>query len=298
MSRHLSLFVLAPLLLSTPSLAAPDLPIGTCVSAASGQLTCDLRAVVPATLDKLEHLTDATAQSVMLSPFEGTAAWAMLVDTTHELPIGLITDDRYAGIRADLVSMIDQSSERRMIEVHAFDGTLQTLAPFGTDPAEAVSALDALATMQVDPQDRSGLYLAGLTAIERLAALDADRKALVLFIDGLSGASDSSVNRLVAAANEAGVSIIGMAYASGEADLANHLELREMAAQTDGTMLYPSMTNQRLSDDNLRGFFATLENGGTLELSMGTMMPGEAVRVRALYSDGRTMDGTLSVPVQ
>jgi hypothetical protein len=88
-----------------------------------------------------------------------------------------------------------------------------------------------------------------------------------------------------------------MAYVSGEAGLAHHLDLRTLAVQTDGTMLYPSMTNQRLSDDNLRGFFATLENGGTLELSMESV-DMNAVRVRALYSDGRTMDGTLSVPVQ
>lgn len=298
MLRHLSLSVLAPLLLSTPAIAAPDLPVGTCVSAASGQLTCDLRAVVPATLDRLEHVTETSVQSIMLDPFEGTAAWSMLVDTTHQTPIGLLTDNRYDGVRADLASMIDLSTDRRMIEVHAFDGTLQTLVPFGATQADAIAALDALGATPVDPQDRSGLYLAGLSAIERLAALDADRKALVLFIDGLSGASDSSVNRLVTAANEAGISIIGMAYASGEGDLANHLDLREMATQTDGTMLYPSMTNQRLSDDNLRGFFATLENGGTLELSMDATMPGENVHVRALYSDGRTMDGTLSVPVQ
>lgn len=298
MPRHLSLLVLAPLLLSTPTLAAPDLPVGTCVSASSGQLTCDLRAVVPATLDKLEHVTDASAQSVMLEPFDGTAAWAMLVDTTHATPVGLITDDRYGGVRADLADMIDQSGDQRLIAVHTFDGTLQTLVPFGTDQDQAIAALEGMVTTQVDPQDRSGLFLAALTAIDDLAALDADRKALVLFTDGLSGASAGSVNRLIEAANSAGVSIIGMAYAGGEADLANHLELRAMAAATEGTMLYPSMTNQRLSDDNLRGFFATLENGGTLELSMEAARPGEAVRVRALYSDGRTMDGELSVPVQ
>lgn len=296
MLRRLSLIVLTPLLLSTPTLAAPDLPVGTCMSAASGQLTCDLRAVVPATLDRLERVTNATAQSVMLSPFEGTAAWAMLVDTTHERPIGLLTNDRYAGIHADLASMIELSGDRRLIEVHTFDGTLRTLTPFGASTTDALSALSALASTQVDPQDRSGLFLAALTAIERLAALDADRKALVLFTDGLSGASDASVNRLIDAANAAGVSIIGMAYASGEAHLANHLDLREMATLTNGTTLYPSMTNQRLSDDNLRSFFATLENGGTLELSMEA--PGEAVHVRAVYSDGRTMDGTLSVLAQ
>lgn len=296
MLRRLSLLVLTPLFLSNTALAAPDLPVGTCMSAASGQVTCDLRAVVPATLDRLERVTNTTAQSVRLEPFDGTAAWAMLVDTTHERPIGLLTDDRYDGIRDDLASMIEQSGDRRMIEVSTFDGTLQTLAPFGANPAEAIAALDSLASTPIEQQDRSGLFLAALTTIETLAALDADRKALVLFIDGLSGASAASMNRLIAAASEADISIIGMGYASGEADLANHLGLREMAAQTGGTTLYPSMTNQRLSDDNLRGFFATLENGGTLELSME--MPGEAVHVRALYSDGRTMDGMLSIPPQ
>jgi hypothetical protein len=66
------------------------------------------------------------------------------------------------------------------------------------------------------------------------------------------------------------------------------------ATQTKGTTLYPSMMNQRLSDDNLRGFFATLENGGTLELSMEPPAR-EGFPIRALYSDGRTMDGALSI---
>jgi hypothetical protein len=55
------------------------------------------------------------------------------------------------------------------------------------------------------------------------------------------------------------------------------------------------MTNQRLNDDNMRGFFATLENGGTIELSMEASEM-DSVRVRAIYSDGRTMDGELTLP--
>lgn len=301
MLRHLSLLVLTPLsfglALALPSAAAPDLPVGTCMAGSTdGQITCDLRAVVPATLDKLERVDDAMqGESLMIAPFEGTAAWLMLVDQTHEAPVGLITDDRYGGIRADLTDMIALSNDSRLVEVQAYDGTLQTLAPFGADPSQAAAALQDLQAVQLDPQDRSGLYLSALSAVERLADLDADRKALVLFTDGLQNASDASVDRLVDAADAAGVTIIGMAYAGGEADLANHLDLRAMATATDGTTLYPSMTNQRLSDDNLRGFFATLENGGTLELSMESV-DTNAVRVRALYSDGRTMDGMLSIP--
>jgi hypothetical protein len=299
MLRSLSLLIAAPLglgvALSLPAIAAPDLPTGTCMSDTGGQITCDLRAVVPATLDKIERINGAmNGENLMVTPFEGTAAWLMLVDETHQSPVGLITDDRYGGIRADLSDMIEQAGDRRLIEVQTYDGTLETLSPFGADPSQAVASLDALQAEEVAPQDRSGLYLSALSAIERLAALEADRKALVLFTDGLQNASASSVNRLIDAADEAGVSIIGMAYAAGEADLANHLDLRAMAEQTQGTTLYPSMTNQRLSDDNLRGFFATLENGGTLELSMdATEM--DSVRVRALYSDGRTMDGELAI---
>jgi hypothetical protein len=300
MLRSLSLLLAAPLglgvALSLPAVAAPDLPNGTCITGAGGHITCDLRAVVPATLDKIERINDAmNGDSLMVTPFEGTAAWLMLVDETHQSPIGLITDDRYGGIRADLTDMIEQASDRRLIEVQTYDGTLETLSPFGADPNQALANLDRLQAQEVAPQDRSGLYLSALSAIERLAALDADRKALVLFTDGRQNASTSSVNRLIDAADEAGVIIIGMAYAGGEADLANHLDLREMASRTQGTTLYPSMTNQRLSDDNLRGFFATLENGGTLELSMESV-DTNAVRVRALYSDGRTMDGMLSIP--
>ncbi|MEQ8658524.1 MAG: hypothetical protein RIC24_14580 [Hyphomicrobiales bacterium] len=303
MLRHLSLLVLTPLsfglALALPATAAPDLPVGTCMaSSTDGQITCDLRAVVPATLDKLERVNSAMqGESLVVTPFEGTAAWLMLVDTTHQAPVGLITDDRYGGIRADLNDMIALSNDSRLVEVQAYDGTLQTLAPFGADASVAATALEGLQAVQVDPQDRSGLYLSALSAVERLAELEADRKALVLFTDGLQNASDSSVNRLIDAAEAAGVTIIGMAYAGGEADLANHLDLREMAAQTQGTTLYPSMTNQRLSDDNLRGFFATLENGGTLELSMDDSSI-DSVRLRALYSDGRTMDGELSLPSQ
>jgi hypothetical protein len=299
MLRSLSLLIAAPLslgvALSIPAIAAPDLPTGTCMSGDDGQITCDLRAVVPATLDKVEQINGAMdGQSLMVTPFAGTAAWLMLVDTTHQSPVGLLTDDRYGGVRADLAAMIDQAGERRLIEVQAFDGTLRTLAPFGADAAQAVAGLNDLQAEQLAPQDRSRLYVSALAAVERLAALDADRKALVLFTDGRQNASTASVDRLIEAADEAGVIIIGMAYAGGEADLANHLDLRAMAEQTQGTTLYPSMTNQRLSDDNLRGFFATLENGGTLELSMEAAEM-DSVRVRALYSDGRTMDGELTV---
>lgn len=294
MLRHLSLLVLTPLVFSMPVAAAPDTPVGTCMSSDNGQLTCDLRAVVPATLNSVEHLSADMTQNLMVQPFDGTAAWSLVVDTTHEMPVGLITDDRYGGIRADIAAIIDQASDSRLIEVHAYDGTLETLVPFGS--VGVATSLDALMPMNVDPADRSGFYLAGLTAIERLAALEADRKALVLFTDGLTGASDSSVQRLINAANDAGVTIIGMAYAGSEADLANHLELRVMASATQGTTVYPSMTNQRLNDDNMRGFFATLENGGTLELSASDMMVDEPILIRASYSDGRMMDGMLTLP--
>lgn len=297
MLRRLTLLVLTPLFMSNPALAAPNVLISGCMSDTTGQLTCDLRAVVPAPLGMLEHLNDGFSESVTLDQFEGTAAWSMVVDTTHELPVGLITDDRYDGIRADLADMIELSSDRRMIEVHAFDGTLRTLAAFGDDQQDALNALDELGANSVDPQDRSGLFLSAITAIDRLAELEADRKALVLFTDGLSGASDASIDRLITAANAADVSIIGMAYASGEAHLANHLELRVMADQTAGTTLYPSMTNQRLSDDNMRGFFATLENGGTVQLS-SDMAQAEDVLVRATYLDGRIIYETLSVAAQ
>lgn len=296
----LALLVLATLALSvhaSTASAASDTPAGTCSPlSASDRLACDVRAVVPATLQRLEQLTDGmSGESLTYQQFDGTAAWLMLVDTTHQTPMGLLTDDRYAGIRADLTDMINATSDRRLVSVQTYDGTIETLASFGASPGEAVSALDTLATMTADAGTRVGLYDAAREAIDELAALDADRKALVLFSDGLSGALGPRMNLLVRAARDSGVAIIGMAYTGGEADLANHLDLRRLATRTDGTVLYPAMMNQRLSDDNLRGFFATLENGGTLEVPADAS--SDAVLVRAFYSDGRMLDGELTLPM-
>ncbi len=291
--------VLAPLALSTQvstALADSDTPAGTCtLSTVPDRIACDVRAVVPAALQRLEHATNGMGgEPLAYEPFGGTAAWLMLVDTTHEAPIGLLTNDRYDGIRADLTAMINATSERRLVAVQTYDGEIETLTPFGAPPVEAINALDTLSTMPAGAGTRADLYDATLAAIEELAALNADRKALVIFSDGLSGALGPRVNLLVQAARDAGVAIIGMAYTGGEADLANHLDLRRLATRTDGTVLYPAMMNQRLSDDNLRGFFATLENGGTLEVPADALASSDTIAIRAYYSDGRAMEGELT----
>ncbi len=281
---------------ATPALAETDLPHGTCVAGETGGYVCDLRAVVPAWLTAIDHVEGiGSGETLVLEPFEGTAAYLMLVDTTHATPIGLRTDDRYGGIRADLIDMMEASGPRRLIEVQAYNGELDTLTSFGAPVPQAIAGLEQLRAQTAEPHVRADLYLSALGAIDTLAALDADRKALVLFTDGLHDAPHWSLDGLVGAAEAADITIIGMAYVHGEAGLANHLGIRELASRTQGTVLYPSMTNQRLSDDNLRGFFGALDNGGTIELAIDDPSTG-TIPVRAQYSDGRTMDGVLSLP--
>lgn len=189
----------------------------------------------------------------------------------------------------DLTALAGDIRRGQRGAVAAFGQEFEPVADFATDG----NVLSGAAQTLQPRQGPSETMRHALTAIERLAAVDARRRILVLMSSGPPADTAFTADQVIAAANEAGVRIVGVGYAFRESDVPQLQALRRLAAETNGAFVMAPLTNRPLPDDVRTGLLANLTTFGILTADSPNAAMPDAVDVTLSFPEGR--DSTFAV---
>jgi hypothetical protein len=172
----------------------------------------------------------------------------------------------------------------RLWAVYGFDTELRTFAEFGTSPAELPEKLKGL---KAEGQ-ATELYRNVAAAAALMKPLRADRKFLVVLSDGKpEDLPTHTLDTAVAAAAEAGVTIVGLGFAEKPSEANRLTTLRDLADRTGGFFAKASEDGKRTIPAPFAGdFFALAESGGRAVVELAGAKPGKPVRIVVTAADG------------
>lgn len=190
--------------------------------------------------------------------------------------------------------LVDKAPDGVVFGLAGFDKELRSFVAF---PADAAAVKGALA--DVNPSGKTTeLWRNVLGAVDRLAKVEAPRKAIFLFSDGKSEDKAYRIDDVVRQARGADVSIFSFGYAERETDTVHLQSLRRLSEETRG-MYFEASATGGLPDEALRVPYQILQSGGSADLSLT-----QAVRDGLYDTTALTLvfdaDGTVSritVPV-
>jgi VWFA-related protein len=130
------------------------------------------------------------------------------------LDISRSMDNKIRQVEAALAHFIDLLEPADEILVITFNDRVEVLQDFTSDRAQLARVLDML-----EPGGGTALYDAAYTAIEKVAPLPAEGKAVVLVTDGVDTSSATSFGTLLEFARRAEVPVFSMGLDAGELHL-------------------------------------------------------------------------------
>lgn len=170
--------------------------------------------------------TPLTAVSQVKYPQEGqTTAIMFALDTSdprRKAEVGL------QG--AAIVKVLETVKEHHLFGLSTFDSQLEEIVGVTTD----VSKVKEQATKLVAKGQTTELYRAVISASQSLKQVNATRKALFVFSDGMAEDTAYSLNDAVNAARDANVIIFGFGYSNKASKAVNLQTLRRLAEETGG----------------------------------------------------------------
>jgi hypothetical protein len=143
-------------------------------------------------------------------------------------------------------------------------GSLDVLAPMGSEKSIVNSAIDKLAFNGTSPE----LYLGSKRAIDWLAGTPAERKFMILVSDGTSQDKVASQQEVVKKATEAKVIICTIGFAKSAAAAEDVQRLGPLAEETGGYALRADGSDPKLpagAEENLDKFMVS---GGKAEIDL------------------------------
>ncbi len=230
-------------------------------------------------------MTEAT-----FTPFSATgnkSAWLFLIDRSN--PARASTVRRNVDLVKNLLRSAD--SERTMgVATFANELSLEV------ELSDQFTDLDTrLADVKADGA-ATEFFATSIEAIKILSSSQAERKALVIMSDGK--AEDTAYTRadVVAAAEEAGVVIIGMGFAERASETPHLQEIRRLAEETKGPFI-SVIGNEPIPADFLSSLTRYVESGGVIKSPL-TGLSGELeVSLTATLADDSTLTSTMTVDV-
>lgn len=221
------------------------------------------------------------------NPLNETAL-LILVDTS----VGSSRQPRTSAIEATkmtIAQIVNATQPRTLVGLYTFANDLTELAPVGSTPDLIKKKL---MTMRADGLG-TRLYRRSMDAIEKLAAVSAQRKALLIFSDGKD--EDSGYNKadLQAAAEKAGVIVMALGCPETEQDVPALGALEALAQQTKGLYaqlpVTPSARPQVLATFPV-SVLQSLDGGGDVAASLKNVPPGAAINVKVTTSAGQVLE--------
>jgi hypothetical protein len=238
----------------------------------------------------LEFVANAYADN----PLNKTAL-LILVDTS----VGLRTEPNREGTLAAnrelILEILNTALPRTQIGLYEFANDLVELAPLGTPFAEIREKVPELKATGRGTR----IYRRAMDAIEKLASMDAKRKALLIFSDGKDEDTGFTLQNLQETAEKAGVIVMAVGCPEEDQFVPALGNLERIAADTMGIYLQtvPPPRGQRGSVQNPPGaakaILNSLDGGGEVFASLAEVEPGAIVTVRLTTEEGQTLEKIL-----
>jgi len=291
-------FILLPLFLITAAaqvsaltLINGDMTVNCSQSKIKQTLSCDYRN------KSAEPVLSITAEyaNTILNVNEGNSypeddaitAVLLLVDTSDPARQNVI-DKNIKHIKMILAS----SSNHHRFGLASFDKTLRLEAPIGSDFSVINNAAGKLNAVGKTTE----LYRSMLEAITLFKDVDADRKSIYIFSDGLAEDKAYFHNDVVNAAKDAGVIITSIAYPRSIAQSVSLQILRRLSEETGG--IYTEANDQfEIPADFLSQPFTSLDNGGKFDISLRNIIDDKVNNETNLTLYLETDIGVTAIPV-
>lgn len=254
-------------------------------------VSCDLRHLQALPPDEIRITANGeTLAGGVFEPFsaqDGKSAWLYLIDTSNPRRAATVESN------VDFVqSQLSRISEDRLIGVATFASEMSTILPI-TDLHTDIEA--RLGQIEADGV-ATEFFSNALRAVQMLADVDADRKALVIMSDGKAEDTAFSLNDVTQAANEAGIKIIGLGFAESATETPALQPLERLALETGGTFA-ETVAGTPLPSQFSSNLVRYLENGGTITVPMAGYSGDVAVGVEVSLSGGGTVSALQTVAV-
>ena len=261
--RKYSEFILLPLCLLTATTQVSaltqitdDMTVTCSQSINRQELSCDYRnrsaepilSITAEYADTSLHVNEGNSYPEQ----DDITAILLLVDTSDPARQNVI-DKNIKHIKMILAS----SRDYHRFGLASFDKALRLEAPIGSDPSVINNAAKKLKAVGKTTE----LYRNMLEAITLFKDVDADRKSIYIFSDGLAEDKAYFHNDVVNAARDAGIVITSIAYPRSIAQSVSLQILRRLSEETGG--IYTEADNQfEIPANFLSQPFSSLDNGG------------------------------------
>lgn len=162
--------------------------------------------------------------------------------------------------------ILGSSKKYHRIGLASFDSNLKLEVPIGVSNDQIINAMGKLhATGQT-----TELYRSVLTAIELLEKVEADRKSIYLFSDGLAEDTAYFHDDVVKAARKAGVIITSFGYPRSVSQSVALQTLRRLSEETGGLFIEADK-NFNIPAQLLNNAYESIDNGGKFVVDLSSL---------------------------
>jgi len=197
---------------------------------------------------------------------EATTAILLLIDTSDPGRQNVIDQNK-----SDITKMLGASRGHQRIGLASFNKSLQLEVPIGSSNEQITTAVDRFRAVGQTTE----LYRSVLTAIELLGKVNADRKSVYLFSDGLAEDTAYFHADVIKAAKKTGVVVTGLGYPRSVALSVALQTLRRLSDETGGRYIEVDR-NLKLPDSFLNNPFDTVDNGGRFNIDLSQMIKSQS----------------------
>ena len=188
--------------------------------------------------------------------------------------------------------LLSSSREYHRFGLANFDKELRLEAPIGSDS----SVINNAASNLKATGSTTELYRNMLEAITLFRDVDADRKSIFLFSDGLAEDKAYFHNDVIKAANKAGIIITSIGYPRSVPQSVSLQTLRRLSEETGG--IYVEANNQfNIPAEFLNQPFTSLDNGGEFNIPLHKIINNKVNDETSINLKFETDIGTTILPV-
>lgn len=228
-------------------------------------LRCDYRQVLP---EPLFNIT-ATSGDINLPVTEdftypnkeGITAILFLVDTSDPARQNVVQKNTQ-----HIQELLNASSDQQRFGLASFDRTFRLEAPIGSSHEQINTSVQKLRAVGKTTE----LYRSMLQAIKQLEQIDADRKSIFLFSDGLAEDKAYFHDDVVNAAKNAGVVITSLGYPRSVSQSVALQTLRRISEETGGVFIETDY-NFNMPQGYTDLLFSSIDNGGRITVNLNQL---------------------------
>ena len=245
------------------------------------EVTCDAKAVESRATPYADNPLNLSAMMFLVDTSVGTAKLPR--NGTIELNKQIIAD------------ILNRSRPNTLIGISTFANDLVELTPVGAPLADNRAALTKLKADGMGTR----LYRRAMDAIEKLSAVKAERKALVIFSDGKDEDTGFKLEDLQSAAKKANVIVMAVACPESAQDVPSLGNLERLAADTLGTYVQlplqqkDGITRPQNPPGLAESLLGSLIGGGEVVASLKDVDASGNIAVTLTTQEGQKLEQTL-----